>query len=552
MRWVFGADTTPFRKGLDEMRTQTKAFSGSVKGMIAGALGTAAITAGIKNLLDEMGRIDDLAKRFGTSAESIQKVGFAAQLAGSDLEGVAKALTVVTKNANNAATNGGSMADSFAAIGIDAGKFVNMPIEEKLVALSEAFKSGKGSGQNLAMMMDVLGKSGAELIPLLSEGPEKLLKTLEETAVVSTKTVEKLALFGDKIDEMKQKFQVFSADLLMIFEMIGGGIGAVAGHLGAQFTTSISLIMDQAKAAGSVMSKLFNGDLEGASKGIQQFKENFSTAFDVAKQNAIGFRKDLDAVLSGGGPGGGNKGPLIDVESIAEAESAEKERLKIVEEIAKLKEEAAQAELTIAEKILALEEKRAKLKDEIDFLDPEDTLKSQKELLEGDKELKKLREDQAKIDEEAAKKQKDLDDKAAKEAEKKALDLQRAKDEEKQVDRDIKFGGLDDQGKLSMLKEEQAKLLKESKDALTEEEAIKLRTAAKLKGTEIADLEASIADSNKGPTIAASSLASIGAGGSANIIGNTTIEQRKVSLLEQIAANTGRTETGSPKLPEPI
>ncbi len=36
-------DTTPFRKGLDDMRTQTKAFAGSVKGMLAGAIGVGSI-----------------------------------------------------------------------------------------------------------------------------------------------------------------------------------------------------------------------------------------------------------------------------------------------------------------------------------------------------------------------------------------------------------------------------------------------------------------------------------------------------------------------------
>lgn len=60
LKWVFGADTRPCRQGLSEMRSDVKAFSGGIKGMLAGAFTGGAIIAGAKTILDHFGRIQDL------------------------------------------------------------------------------------------------------------------------------------------------------------------------------------------------------------------------------------------------------------------------------------------------------------------------------------------------------------------------------------------------------------------------------------------------------------------------------------------------------------
>ena len=73
--------------------------------------------------MNEFDRIGDLAVRFDTSAETIQKVGAAAKLSGADIEAVAGAMTKAGIAATNAADNGGEMAEKFAKAGIDAREF---------------------------------------------------------------------------------------------------------------------------------------------------------------------------------------------------------------------------------------------------------------------------------------------------------------------------------------------------------------------------------------------------------------------------------------------
>lgn len=559
MRWVFGADTTPFRKGLDEMRTQTKAFSGSVKGMLIGAMGVGAIISGFKSLFVEMDRVQKLGLRFGESAETIQKISHAASLAGSDMEGLAKSITLATRNSVEAAKNGGAMADAFADLGINAGKFAGMSMEEKVLELSKNFDGSSASAEHLSAIVQILGKSGAEMLPFLIQGQEALKKQFDDTATVSQSTVDAIANFNDSIEEMTNNLKVGGGVIVNFFRAIIGGVSIYIGSVVVAIMDSFSLIVNQAKAAGSVIGKTLKGDFDGAAQAMKRFGTNglefgkdLINNFDATKEGA----KEMWDEIYGKSATKKEAGP--DIENLKEQADAalkiEEDKKKLSEEIAKLKEDAAMSELSTAEQILKLEERRAELA-KITGSDVAG-LEAQKEILEGDKEIKKLREDQAKTTEDSSKKADDLAKKAQEKEAKKNEDLQKAKDEEMKVDRDKAFGAADDQGKLDMLKKEQEVLMQKSKAAAAggdEEAAIRLRTEAKMKGGDMSDLASQIADKNNaGPTIATSSLAAIGAGGSANLLGNTNLEQRKVSLLEQIAQNTGRTETGSQKLPEPV
>jgi len=149
LKWVFGADTGPYRTALNSMRNETKAFSGSVKGQLAGMFGGAAVLAGASKIISHFARIQDLADRFGESSVSIQKVGFAATQSGMDVEGLAKAMTVVTANAVEAASAGGDLDDAFKRLGINAAEFAGLPLDDKLRKLSAGYNDAASSAQGL-------------------------------------------------------------------------------------------------------------------------------------------------------------------------------------------------------------------------------------------------------------------------------------------------------------------------------------------------------------------------------------------------------------------
>jgi len=226
LRWVFGADTKPFQAGLAQMRTQTSAFSASVGRMIAGAFGVGAIISGFSRLasgmvdfMQEMARIDDLSKRFGENAETLQRVGNTAELAGSDLENVAKAMTKVTQNAVKAAGGSKEMSKAFAGLGINAAEFADLPMDQKLVALATAYEASGSSAQGLANMMAILGKSGADIIPMLTEGPEKLTQQLKDAKVVAQSVVTQMAALDDVWVSTKQGLKASLGDQILKLQL---------------------------------------------------------------------------------------------------------------------------------------------------------------------------------------------------------------------------------------------------------------------------------------------------------------------------------------------
>jgi hypothetical protein len=481
----------------------------------------------------------------------VQKVGLAAQLAGSDIEGVAKAMSFVTKNALDAAQKGGDMADSFKALGIDAGNFVNLPIEEKILALAQGMENGKGPGENLATVMKILGKSGAEMMPLISQGMEELKTQFEKTAVVSNSTVATLENLGDQWDSLKNEFTVGGSKiveaLFLIVRVIQASMGASVVQMGIAWDTLVAGFVNGSAVIGSAMK----GDFTGAAAAFEKYKNGVKRGFEDTKNNAIAFGEVVKEVYDDiyNKPGSAPKKKAETVGPNDDAMKAEEERKKLAEDIVKMQEDARMRELSLAEQILEIEKKRAAIMAELNTTtDPVDNLEKQKQLLEIEKEIADLKEKQ----------NKNISDASGEELKRIAAEqdkIAEAKTRDEQSQRDRKFEQADPAGKIKMLKAEQAQLLKDAREAAGGNDkatAIEKRTAAREKGYEIEDILKKARDAIAPPTIATGSLASIGAGGSANLLTSDTIQQRQLSVLETIAANTGRAQNGNQNIPEPV
>jgi hypothetical protein len=512
LKWVFGADTGPFRAGLNDMRKQTTAFAGSMKGMLLGAIGFGAIMNGFRNLFVEMDRVQKLAIRFGESAESVQKVALAADLAGAPIETMAKALTVATRNANEAATGNKELAESFEKLGINAAEFIAMPMEQKILALSKTFQNGTVTGEQLALMMDVLGKGGGEMIPMLSQGFEELNRQFENTSTVSQETVDKIAAFNDAITSLKQEAQV-----------LGGSLVAAFSDALPYLERFVNRYFD-----------LFTG----RNLSDEIFKDRMD-AKNAPKENKPA-------------------GPLVeDLEAAADAqEKIEKDRKKLIEDIAKLEEESRIRALSLTEKILDAERQRALLAADSLFIDNENIrLEKQKEMLEVEKNLVELREQHSAN-------QKRLDDEKQKAAEDSARRIQDLEAAGAEIDRRNAMAGMSDKDKLKLLTSERNAAMNASLAAGSagdkETQISQLNRSKELDG-EIASIMQGVADQassdllslqSRGPTIATSSLADIGGGGGVRMMEQDYMK-KQISLLEIIAANTAGGDQGS-KPPEPI
>lgn len=202
----------------------------SMRGVIAG-LGLGAVAAQARQVINEFDRVDKLAKRFDTTAESIQRVSTAARLSGTDIETVANSLTKAGVAATKVILGNEQMAATFERAGIDARRFSEADLDQKLIQISEAFQAANGNAAKTNAIIEILGtRGGANLIPLI-KNVDELKASMEGAAVASDGVVAKMAEMNDRIETATQNMKIFGAEALNaftdLFEMLGS---AMAGQ----------------------------------------------------------------------------------------------------------------------------------------------------------------------------------------------------------------------------------------------------------------------------------------------------------------------------------
>jgi hypothetical protein len=270
----------------------------SMRGVIAG-LGLGALGNMAKGVIDQFGRIDDLAQRFDTTAESIQRVSMAAKLGGTDIEAVAGALTKAGIAATKVITGNESLAETFNRAGINAEKFSQSDLDQKLIQISEAFQAAQGDVVKTNAIIEILGtEGGANLIPLI-RNLDQLKDNMKGTAVVADDTVAKIAEAGDQLDVMGNNMKVWGANTLSalndIFERVGS---AIAGQ-GLKSIKDLNDEMERANAEARLAQRGVTRpepDTAAPSK-FPSLRDERAQAKDMPGPKTVEFEKKVTAEL---------------------------------------------------------------------------------------------------------------------------------------------------------------------------------------------------------------------------------------------------------------
>lgn len=194
--------TAEVRKSAGSMKRETGGIGTALAGGFAGllpAMGLGAIASGIKSALNHADQLADLKIALGETAETLQRVDFAAQqAAGIGVEDLAKSVIRLEKGLGDVENK--AAAEALDSLGLSAAELASLPLDEKLIALSEAFQKARATGTGVADIMDLLGKSGADLLPLLGQNEEALRNLFESAPVVPEETIDSMAELNDRFD----------------------------------------------------------------------------------------------------------------------------------------------------------------------------------------------------------------------------------------------------------------------------------------------------------------------------------------------------------------
>ena len=181
-----------------------KPVSIAAAGLVAG-LGTISYKAGVA--ADDL---NTLSKVTGIGTGELQKYGYAADLVDVSVEAIAKSNKRLTKSAYDAANGSKSQQEAFEAIGVSVTD-ANGELRDSDAIFQDVIASlGKMTNETErdALAQKLMGKSAAELNPLIEDGGETY-KMVSDTLkkynldYIDQETLDQANAFNDSLDTMK-------------------------------------------------------------------------------------------------------------------------------------------------------------------------------------------------------------------------------------------------------------------------------------------------------------------------------------------------------------
>lgn len=205
------------KKQAEKMRREWEAAGKAVGVAVAGS--TAALALLTKQAINTADQMAKMAQKVGVSVEALSTLKYAADQSGVSVETLQSSLVRLTKNASDAAKGTGDAIQGFNALGISVaaadGKLKSS--DALLVEIAEKFASFEDGANKTALAVNLFGKSGAELIPMLNAGAsgiDELRQRARDLGLeLDTNTAKQAEQFNDLLADAANLAKGFGNDL---------------------------------------------------------------------------------------------------------------------------------------------------------------------------------------------------------------------------------------------------------------------------------------------------------------------------------------------------
>lgn len=215
-------EDSAIRRGIESTKAMLEATAAKIAGIGAGMAGAGAtilapLTAAVFQFAGAGAAIDDMSQRTGASAEALSQLAYAAGQSGTDIGTVEKSMRKLGKTVTEAADGSQGAADALSAIGLSAAELSTMTPEQQLQAVADGLSKISDPGEKAARAMDILGKSGADMLPLMNGGAQGIRELMEEAdalgLTLSGDQAAAAAAFDDTWDKLKNTFRAVSMQI---------------------------------------------------------------------------------------------------------------------------------------------------------------------------------------------------------------------------------------------------------------------------------------------------------------------------------------------------
>ena len=317
-------------KQFDELTTKAASLDSGLARIsptaanIASGIGSFAKTAGIAlggitaaGLLAQQGfeqvfgatmrladAVNTLSQRSGIGTDAIQRLGYAASQSEGSMEAVGQGMRFLSQNMDQAARGSKEAQESFSRMGIsirDASGNLKTS-EQVFYDVADAMQRTTDGGQRQAMAMQLLGRGGVELVPLLSQGSRAIREMGDEAqamgAVMSGEAIQAMDDFDDALTAFtasgqQLKSAILGAILPAMTDWIRGFIDITsAGEKGEKAIAQFWKTLASRATFGLITDQLSETEaaIQGVADAAQTAREK-AAALDTSEQGVI--KRDL-------------------------------------------------------------------------------------------------------------------------------------------------------------------------------------------------------------------------------------------------------------------
>ena len=198
-----------FERGLAQMRRKLETIGADFAkiGAVFSAVGGAIIGTITKAAMDFAGfgdTLDKMSIRTGISVEALSELRYAAEQSGSSLAALENGVKRMQRAIGEAAQGSATYVDAFQSLGIAVADLQRLSPERQFELVASHIAAITDPTKRAAAAMEIFGKSGTELLPLITDDMEALREEAQRLGLqMSTEGAASAAALGDAVDRMK-------------------------------------------------------------------------------------------------------------------------------------------------------------------------------------------------------------------------------------------------------------------------------------------------------------------------------------------------------------
>jgi len=269
-------------QGASAQMQKAAELAGKALGLIGVGLSVGAFTGFIRNAINAADALDEMSGRVGVSAKELSGLQLAYRQAGMGNDAMASSIAKLSQEMSQGNVG-------LRALGVnakDAAGNLKTPTAV-LLELSDKFAKLQDGAGKTALAMEIFGKSGAEMVPLLNSGSEGIREMIEMSErlglVIEDKAAAQAGQFNDTL------------------ELLGLGLQGVGTRIAAQLLPTLNNL------TGSFLESMTQGDrlrgvadfLASAMKGLYTVGVGVVEMFNTLGKAAGGGIAAIMAVLQG-------------------------------------------------------------------------------------------------------------------------------------------------------------------------------------------------------------------------------------------------------------